>query len=190
MVINMKNIKRKIIRNKRKIISYQLNSLDHINQFSIFKLIKFGIPSRNGVYLIYYEPDPARVDSKTKPAAGVKVVNFHNGEWGSGDRIIAYVGPLPNLNLKMLKKDKLIDQIFYIGSIKQAKTDKFKIGPFPVYILAFLQPAATDNFIFCIDSDFNFPYPVSFCKKREDGVFVWKPLSKRAVQKYKKLMKS
>jgi hypothetical protein len=157
-------------------------------QSDIFhQIIPGNTPLQDGTYLVYYEYDAPSAWSKTKQVAGVTAASFANGKWGINYKVFAYMGPLPSLSLDPLQECEppyLINQTFYVATLEQAVNDVYDFGPFPQFMLAFLQPGKDGRFIFCKDSEERYPYPIAKWSdaKKEEGIYV--SLSKKAINKY------
>lgn len=148
------------------------------------EIVQGSTPLSDGIYIVYYEYNPPQAWSKTKEVAGMKIDHYSNGKWGSTGTVYAYVGPLPTLSLPPLQEISppyLVAQSFFIGTLDQAASDRYRKGPFPQYMLAFLQKASLGEYIFCLDSEDPDPYPISKYKQRKDKEWCFLEMGKDEV---------
>ena len=149
-----------------------------------------GKPSEPGVYLVYYDSHQAH--STVVPRAGATIANWDGEKWGINYKVYAFMGPIPLMELKSLMEctpGYCINQIFYIATLKQGAHNQYSSGPHAEYLLAFLQPGETNQFIFCLNSENPYPLPITKFVPRYDN-FGWKSLSTKAQKKYSKMMES
>lgn len=167
-------------------------------------------PASSGIYLVFYEYDPPLAHSNTKRhpgitladyktkdkswqvcrSAGGEFATYSKGAWGTSNKVLAFMGPIPVLNLEMLKKYTpgfIMNQTFYVGTLKEAANKKYSDGPFTEYFIAFLSKAEPDQFIFVYDS--NDPLPTPLAKYSEKVNTNWKTLNEKQSKKYLKIMK-
>ena len=142
------------------------------------KHIQFGTPDINGVYAIFYKPNPPLAHDNF-PMSGLKIANYSKGSWGCSEQVLAFIGPLPVLSLDELEINKeCVSKCFAVGSLKDAASGKFKSSNHPQYILAALQGSLMKkgNFIFELNSHKNMPIPLSkFDEKRNNWVSIKNP---------------
>lgn len=158
----------------------------------IFKeLIQGNTPTADGTYLVYYDFETPQAWSNTKEVAAMGVATYSEGKWGLNRKVYAYMGPLPSLSLPPLKEINppyLTAQTFFVATLEQAAELRYKKGPFPQYMVAFLQPSIVGDFIFCLDSEHTHPYPVSKIVINSDGHAKYKNISPKAAAKYSKML--
>ncbi len=164
-----------------------------------------------GIYLVFYQYDPPLAFSNVAPSAGkgighfsgeewdtirtasMTVANYHKDAWSIGASVLAYMGPLPMLNLELLKKISPgypMNQTFYIATMKQASMEKYESGPHAEYILAFLQPGYPDEFIFMKESENEELEPISKHDANSKAPVQWQKLTKEQKKKYSKYLES
>ena len=154
-------------------------------------LIQGNMPTTDGVYMVYYDFDPPQTWSKVKEVAAIGIASYHNGVWGLNRKVYAYMGPIPGLSLPPLEEvdpPYLIAQTFFVGTLDQAAESRYKKGPFPQYMLAFLTPGTVGDFIFCMDSEEMHPYPIARLKINKDDDAKFIGLSDKAIKKYTKML--
>jgi len=151
------------------------------------KLVQGDTPTKDGIYMVYYEYNQAW--SHTKEVAGATVAHYSKGKWGLNHRVFAYMGPIPQLAQEPLKEFKppyILGQAFYIASLEQGAQRKYESGPHPQFIAAFLTPGRPGLFVFCLDSDNPEPYLVA--KWTEKDPPSYKKLKPKALKKYNKML--
>ena len=169
-------------------------------------------PAQSGIYLAFYKYDPPLAHSNVRRhsgkvmasykatdkswhvcrSAGAQVANYSNGQWGINHKVLAFMGPLPVLNLESLEiytPGYIKNQTFFIATLKEASNKLYTSGPLAEYLLAALKPGLKGDFIFVLDSDN--PLPVPLAKWIGDDKHPnWKSLSEKAQNKYTKMMES
>ena len=151
------------------------------------KHIQYGLPEIDGVYLCYYKPNPPEAFSATFPVAGMKIMSFNKGSWAGKEFVLAYMGPLPTLNLDQLDQEKeCVNQVFVIGTLKMAAQNRWTNGPYPQHILATLQTGEEKHFVFKLDSHISLPVPTNKWSIKKGK---WQPVKKENIKKYQKMIK-
>lgn len=154
-------------------------------------LVQGNTPTADGVYMVYYDFEAPQAWSKVKEVAAMGVATYAKGKWGLNRKVYAYMGPIPSLLLAPLKEidpPYLIAETFFIGTLDQAAESRYKKGPFPQYMLAFLSSGVVGDFIFCMDSEQIHPYPVAKLKINKDDDAKFIELSPKASKKYIKML--
>lgn len=170
-------------------------------------------PSQSGLYIAFYEYKPPLAHSGVKRhagstiadydmddqswqvcrGAGAQLANYFDGKWGMNHRVLAWMGPLPVLNIKSLLEcapGYTKNQTFYIATLKQAANLKCERGPIFEYLLAIIRPpSSSDLFIFVYDSDVFNMLPIPLAKANDDNPSGWKTLTEKQQKKYVKMMK-
>ena len=169
-------------------------------------------PAESGLYLAFYEYQPPLATSGIKRhagstmadydiddkswqicrSAGAQLANYFDGKWGMNHRVLAWMGPLPILNIKSLLEctpGYTKNQTFYIATLKEAANLKYEHGPYGEFLLAFLKIPEPNHFIFVYDSDLFNGIPTPLSKSSKNNPSGWKTLSEKQQKKYMKMMK-
>lgn len=94
--------------------------------------IETGEPKINGQYLCWVKPfEDEAID--WFPLAYIRIINFNEGQFMSGEIVLGWFGPLP-----VLSQDELDNYLpaasgltlFFIGTKERAKLNRFEHGPF------------------------------------------------------------
>ena len=171
-------------------------------------------PSQSGLYLVWYKYNPPLAHSEKERHAGREVIEYsverkawsvcrtaavtcaiwtaEQKKWGFNKKILAWMGPLPVLNLEALETytpGYVLNQTFYVATLKNAANLKYQSGPHAEFLLAFFQPAAKDLFIFVYNSNIFNGLPVPLAIGGADNPSGWRDLTKKEQKKYTKQMK-
>jgi hypothetical protein len=148
----------------------------------LVKHIKYGVPIVDGVYACYFKPDKPSGWSSTFPCADMKMISFSDGKFFGNVHVLAWVGPLPVLCLDELKdNEKCINRVFSIGTLQGAAKNRFNHGPFPQYMLAYLEEGRKHDFIFELSTHKTVPNSIA---KFSTIKGKWIKLNKESINKY------
>ena len=166
-------------------------------------------PSQSGLYMAFYEYIPplahssierhagstiADYDTDDKSwqvcrSAGAQLANYFDGQWGMNHRVLAWMGPLPVLNIKSLLEctpGYVKNQTFYVATLKEAASLKYERGPYYEFLMCLFKPSESGQFIFVYNSDLFNMMPTPLSKYSIDNPSGWKTLNEKQQKKYQK----